>query len=33
VAPPWFEAPPVGYGGIEALCAELAEAWSAVAMR
>jgi glycosyltransferase involved in cell wall biosynthesis len=24
VAPPWFEAPPVGYGGTETLCAELA---------
>jgi hypothetical protein len=25
VAPPWLESPPVGYGGIEALCAELAQ--------
>ena len=25
IAPPWFEVPPAGYGGIEALCAELAQ--------
>ncbi|MFL6128951.1 MAG: glycosyltransferase family 4 protein [Mycobacteriales bacterium] len=25
VAPPWFEVPPQGYGGIEALCADLAD--------
>jgi glycosyltransferase involved in cell wall biosynthesis len=26
VAPPWFEIPPDGYGGIEALCADLTDA-------
>ena len=26
VAPPWFELPPQGYGGIEAVCADLADA-------
>jgi glycosyltransferase involved in cell wall biosynthesis len=25
VAPPWFEVPPEGYGGIETLCADLAD--------
>ena len=25
VAPPWFEVPPQGYGGIESLCADLAD--------
>jgi glycosyltransferase involved in cell wall biosynthesis len=26
VAPPWFEIPPTGYGGIEVLCADLVDA-------
>ncbi len=26
VAPPWFELPPRGYGGVEAVCAQLADA-------
>jgi glycosyltransferase involved in cell wall biosynthesis len=26
VAPPWFEIPPAGYGGIEVLCADLVDA-------
>ncbi|MFD0547314.1 hypothetical protein ACFQ1B_35185 [Streptomyces mexicanus] len=26
VAPPWFELPPRGYGGIEAMCADLTDA-------
>jgi glycosyltransferase involved in cell wall biosynthesis len=26
VAPPWFEVPPIGYGGIEVLCADLVDA-------
>jgi hypothetical protein len=25
VAPPWFEIPPRGYGGIEAVCATLVD--------
>lgn len=25
IAPPWFEVPPLGYGGIESLCADLAD--------
>jgi len=33
VAAPWFEVPPVGYGGIEASAPSWPEAWSAVAMR
>jgi len=29
VAPPWFEVPPAGYGGIEAICATLVDALTA----
>src|SRR5579884_2407582 len=29
VAPPWFELPPQGYGGIEAMCADLVDALTA----